>query len=143
MARSPSLNKAERASLGKSQEGKLQRAVENLEASQRDLAEKRDRFDAKREDLTTKRTHLKKLTGQLHEHPLAKRRDAKKDEVSAAKEELDGLGRDLQTAKDAVQDALRKKDEVVGGLRREFEERRGTHQARKGSSVKRHGKRQT
>ena len=75
------------------------------------------------------RGHLEKLNEQLDAHPLKKKRDAKKEDVGIAKGQLEILARDLEKAKAALQDALRKKDDIVSGLQRELGDRQEARSA--------------
>ncbi len=67
---------------------------------------------------------MAKLDERLRQHGLTKQRDAKKEEVSDAMGELDRCMRDLDEAKATLKVALRKKDDVIHGLRQELEKRK-------------------
>lgn len=121
MPRSPRILKAQKAKLTDGQGGELQKAIDDATAAGERVKKVKLRKHDKREDLNIMRGHLEKLNEQFDAHPLKKKRDEKREDIGIVQGQIEVIGRELDAATVAFQDALRKKDATIDGLKRELE----------------------
>ena len=118
------MKQREQESLSKRQAHKLEKAEAAAANAHAHVLWTKANVENARHRSNDLRDHVAKLDERLRQHGLTKQRDAKKEEVSDAKGELDRCMRDLDEAKATLKVALRKKDDVIHGLRQELEKRK-------------------
>ena len=117
----PKLTKAQQFQLSRKQNGKMQRAATKAEEAADRVTQIKSKRDRQRESISNLQEGLGSLQEKLSGHPLTQKVNAKKDEISIARSDLQSIVLELEEAKDRLQKALQQRDGVIASIKKELE----------------------
>ena len=119
--RSPKLTKAQQGQLSKRQAGKVQRAASNAEEAAVRVQTLKSKRDAQKGSITSLKDSLSSLEEKLAGHPLTQKANAKREEISMARSDLQSIVDELDEAQWMLKKALGQRNEVVTSVKRELQ----------------------